>query len=348
MALPKIKLLTGHPVADPLSSFYSAIYGDLQVPTTTEIVVSQPDGFRIAFHGTFTLAGNDVTGGTVSGYDVFAGSTEVWKASGFSIPAATLFDTLQNLKVDQGPFFDIIDNIAVKVVGSNLDDKTDGGNSDDLLLGRKGNDDLYGSGGNDILRGGPGNDFLVGGDGFDKLKGDDGNDVFFFFIDPMVLPIGYDKIKDFNHGEDLIGLNFLMPDGPPPGYLGGQYFHKGTSATTADQFVIYDKKTGEIHIDLDGNGPEAQFLLATVKHGTKLHADDFYIDGASLVSDARAKQDIEPVGKTFGGTTIYRYRYKVGGPFHFGVMAQEVETTNPDAVVTRPDGLKVVNYAKVT
>ena len=53
------------------------------------------------------------------------------------------------------------------------------------------------------------------------------------------------------------------------------------------------------------------------------------------------------MGKTFGGNTIYRYRYKAGGPFHFGVMAQEVDVTNPDAVVTLPDGLKMVDYAKV-
>jgi len=75
---------------------------------------------------------------------------------------------------------------------------------------------------------------------------------------------------------------------------------------------------------------------------------DFFVSGNMLISDARAKQDIEPVGKTFGGTTIYRYRYKAGGPFHFGVMAQEVERTTPDAVVTRPDGLRMVDYAKVT
>jgi hypothetical protein len=112
--------------------------------------------------------------------------------------------------------------------------------------------------------------------------------------------------------------------------------------------VVYDKKAGEIYVDLDGTGPQSQFLLATVKPGSTLHADDFFVGGTPLVSDVRVKQDIEPVGKTFGGTTIYRYRYKAGGPFHFGVLAQEVEQTNPEAVVTTPSGLKMVDYRRVT
>ncbi len=349
MALPKLKLLTGDPVADPLSPYFNALFnGDLQTPTASMIVVSEPSGGRIVFTGNSTVVGSDVTAGTVTGYDVFAGSTKVSKASGLSIEAASLFDALQGFDVNSGPFFDIFDNIALKVVGSNLDDRINGTNLNDTLLGRDGNDQLDGSPGNDILKGGKGNDFIWGHGGFDKLQGDAGLDVFHFEVDSMTLPVGYDKIKDFTPGEDLIDIAFNVPNHPPPGYLGDQYFHKGHSATAPDQLVIYDKKSGDISIDFDGNGPGAQFLLAAVKAHTKLHADDFYVGESHMISDARAKQDIEPVGRTFGGTTIYRYRYKAGGPFHFGVIAQEVEATNPDAVLTRPDGLKAVDYAKVT
>ena len=66
---------------------------------------------------------------------------------------------------------------------------------------------------------------------------------------------------------------------------------------------------------------------------------------AQMMSDARVKEDIRRVGQMDNGTPIYAYRY-IGSPVtHFGVIAQEVEKTHPNAVVTRPDGLKAVDYA---
>lgn len=67
------------------------------------------------------------------------------------------------------------------------------------------------------------------------------------------------------------------------------------------------------------------------------------LQGASLMSDRRLKTDIERVGQTDGGTPIYRYRYKVGGPFHFGVMAQDV----PEAAVMTDSGYLAVRYEDV-
>lgn len=65
------------------------------------------------------------------------------------------------------------------------------------------------------------------------------------------------------------------------------------------------------------------------------------------LSDRRAKTDIKKVGKTGDGQNIYSYRYKGEGkntPLRMGLMAQEVEKRNPDAVATLPSGLKAVNY----
>lgn len=63
-------------------------------------------------------------------------------------------------------------------------------------------------------------------------------------------------------------------------------------------------------------------------------------------SDRRLKTDIRKVGRLDSGPTIYAYRYKSGGPVELGVMADEVEKTMPDAVVTI-GGFKAVNYGKV-
>lgn len=68
-----------------------------------------------------------------------------------------------------------------------------------------------------------------------------------------------------------------------------------------------------------------------------------FLGNTALLSDSRAKTDIAHVGKV-NGHNIYRYRYRDGGPVQLGVMAQEVQKTRPDAVITGPDGLLRVNY----
>lgn len=65
------------------------------------------------------------------------------------------------------------------------------------------------------------------------------------------------------------------------------------------------------------------------------------------LSDRRAKEDIRRVGQTDDGLPIYVYRYKGGDQFMMGVMADEVEAVQPEAVMTRPDGLKAVHYERI-
>lgn len=67
----------------------------------------------------------------------------------------------------------------------------------------------------------------------------------------------------------------------------------------------------------------------------------------AMFSDERLKEDIEPVGELYDGTNVYRYRY-IGDPVtRIGVMAQEVEQTNPGAVV-EIGGYKAVDYGRAT
>ena len=61
------------------------------------------------------------------------------------------------------------------------------------------------------------------------------------------------------------------------------------------------------------------------------------------LSDERAKEDIKPVGGGF-----YSYKMKGTGDRQVGVLAQEVESRDPGAVVEGADGLKRVNYARAT
>jgi len=287
MALPVTKLLIGSPLGAPFSPISSALNnGTLEPATTTQFVIADEYGNSIVFHGNFTVAAGEVTGGTATGYDVFAGATKTIKASGYNMDGAALFEAVQNYGIDSQPFFDLVEGQAIKLVGSKLGDQfgaTDGG---DVLLGKAGADFLYGWDGDDTIKGGKGDDLLEGDDGFDALTGNEGADVFAFHFDLLdPPPTSFDKIKDFEHGKDHIALTVYDGMGQllPPGALDNKYFHKGTEAETADQHVIYDKKTGKIYLDGDGAGGEAQFLFAKLKADTKLHADDFY-SGLSMVA----------------------------------------------------------------
>lgn len=65
---------------------------------------------------------------------------------------------------------------------------------------------------------------------------------------------------------------------------------------------------------------------------------------AIMASDRRVKKDIKKVGKTNDGQPIYTFRYKDSDGIQMGLMAQDVEKKKPEAVIERPDGIKMVNY----
>jgi formylglycine-generating enzyme required for sulfatase activity len=61
-------------------------------------------------------------------------------------------------------------------------------------------------------------------------------------------------------------------------------------------------------------------------------------------SDSRLKTDIVRVGETESGLPLYTFRYLGGTTIYRGVMAQDVLTFMPEAVVLMPNGYWAVNY----
>jgi hypothetical protein len=88
------------------------------------------------------------------------------------------------------------------LTGDNGDNTLSGDGGNDTLTGGDGDDLLFGGDGDDLLNGGNGDDILYGGAGHDVLVGDCGSDI--FKIDASG---GTDVIRDFNYGQDLIGLS---------------------------------------------------------------------------------------------------------------------------------------------
>ena len=76
----------------------------------------------------------------------------------------------------------------------------------------------------------------------------------------------------------------------------------------------------------------------------------FSLGGAAMMSDIRTKENIKHIGSMANGLPVYEFEYKpewkaeAGHGKFVGVMAQEVELVQPQAVITRPDGYKMVNY----
>lgn len=73
-------------------------------------------------------------------------------------------------------------------------------------------------------------------------------------------------------------------------------------------------------------------LLTTPTSGTLGSAALTGIGSLFTGSDERLKEDIETVGELFDGQNIYRYRYKGDPVTRIGVMAQEVQKRDPEAV----------------
>ena len=84
---------------------------------------------------------------------------------------------------------------------------------------------------------------------------------------------------------------------------------------------------------------------------SNLNSGLFGLGGAAIMaSDIRVKENIKEIGKMHNGLGIYSFEYKpefkneAGHGKFIGVMAQEVEKIMPEAVITRHDGYKMVNY----
>lgn len=161
--------------------------------------------------------------------------------------------------------------------------------ADDRITGTKNDDNLSGGGGSDVLNGGAGKDILSGGAGVDVLKGGAGVDTFVFSRD--LTDAGVDRITDFNSklGENIMLNAYVFEaldvwpkkpvdaDARDSGPLAASNFSTGKTAKDADDRLVYDKATGALFYDADGNGAGEAIQFAQFKAGTALSADCFLI-----------------------------------------------------------------------
>jgi Ca2+-binding RTX toxin-like protein len=151
----------------------------------------------------------------------------------------------------------------------------------DTLAGVAGHDMLWGMGGGDTLDGGAGRDTLFGGGGADLIEtgrgrdtvsGGGGADDFLYASAPARANI--DHITDFARRADQFLLDDLAFGSLGTAVTEGE-FVRGTAALDRNDRLIYDRDTGRLWYDADGNGAGAKALIAILDNQARLTFADF-------------------------------------------------------------------------
>jgi Ca2+-binding RTX toxin-like protein len=169
-----------------------------------------------------------------------------------------------------------------KVTGGTGNDKVYGGADNDSLFGEDGADKLYGDAGNDTLDGGVENDTLYGGagndtlkggtSGADKLYGEAGDDKLYggagkdlmvgglgkdtFYFSNALTSGNRDTISGYKVADDTIKLSkgIFKALAETSGHaISNAEFYTGSGAHDRSDHIIYNKSTGALMYDSDGN-----------------------------------------------------------------------------------------------
>jgi serralysin len=172
-------------------------------------------------------------------------------------------------------------------IGGVENDWFEGGVGNDALTGNAGIDKLFGQDGNDTLNGGLGNDLLNGGIGNDRLFGGLGNDSLtgsanadiFVFNTALNAATNRDVVTDFTHAQDKFWLEnaIFTKLGAGLHALSAAFFHAGAAAADANDYIVYDKASGVLSYDADGNGSHAAIAIAVLTNHAVLTAGDFLV-----------------------------------------------------------------------
>lgn len=246
--------------------------------------------------------GNDVIIGGL-GNDSLNGGDGVDTASYATADSSVIVDLrLTTEQVTSGAGNDTLSNFE-NLIGSSYNDALIGDTRSNRLTGGQGNDALAGGGGNDTLTGGTGGDYMKGGLGNDNLQGGPGSDAVYggtgndilrgdasasdrgvdrFFFDTAPSPTtNRDTMQDFNAADDFIHLaRSIFTKAGAAGTLALDAFYTvGVGSSDAEDRIIYNKTTGALFYDPDGNtaGGAAAIQFASVTPGLVLSNADFIV-----------------------------------------------------------------------
>jgi len=171
---------------------------------------------------------------------------------------------------------------------------------------------------------------------------------------------GFDKFKegtgfDFNMNRGLGAIDSAAAN--------KRMVHSGAAAKSLQEFgnniqnTYADKYLGSLgELSKLGIGSAGSLIGAgqtSKSQGTSKSSEDTGNFGQmigtmlSFLSDPRVKEDIKYIRTLDNGLGVYSFNYVTGdGPF-VGVMADEVERIQPEALGPEINGFKTVNYALI-
>ena len=87
-----------------------------------------------------------------------------------------------------------------------------------------------------------------------------------------------DTIKDFSVVDDLIRLNdTIFTKVWDEGQLRSSWFRIGEKALDSDDYIVYNKNTGDLYYDKDGSGSADAVKFAGIENKALLTAFDFIV-----------------------------------------------------------------------
>src|SRR5262249_49591183 len=144
------------------------------------ITFADQSGNRIVATGNFVINNGTLVGGTLTGFDLFAGATRIAIGGGYAITSDQLLTAILAASAGNPPPLQKLFFGGVTQIGSPDPDVIHGSVAAGTILGGKGNDHLIGGEGSEVIRGGAGNDVIIGGGGNNTLFGGSGHDRFEF------------------------------------------------------------------------------------------------------------------------------------------------------------------------
>jgi len=148
---------------------------------------------------------------------------------------------------------------SISLTGNSLSNIIKGNAGHNRILSGSGNDTLYGGSGNDVLYGGSGSDKFV----FDTAPSSRSNK---------------DQILDWDYRYDTIYLeNAVFKALRKSGTLSASSFKLGSKASDGNDYVGYNKATGDVWYDSNGSKSGGQVTFANIGKNKTLAYTDFYV-----------------------------------------------------------------------
>ncbi|WP_243369775.1 calcium-binding protein [Microvirga solisilvae] len=252
--------------------------------------IVDPRSGPVVYNGT---AGNDQYGGTRwndvlrgaggndrligdAGNDVLDGGTGNDVMNGGVGNDTYYVDSALDSIIDSSGVDTVVTYISY-TLASFLENLTASGSSAISLAGNGASNVITGNAAANTIKAYGGNDKINGGYGNDKLYGGTGRDIFVFNT-ALHSSRNKDWIYDFVAKDDTIYLeNAIFKALKKTGTLSKSFFTVGAKAADKDDYIGYNKLTGDVWYDANANKSGGQYFFANVGKNKGLTAADFVV-----------------------------------------------------------------------